>query len=116
MPTSRPASETSPLLSQTAAGHRPGGKPWESQPEGGRRFTSQPDQRPPDATSLSPPQPASPIQVGGSFRDPAGNAVELQEWRLHAGLLRLPAATTLAATDRVLSDSDILERFRVLYA
>ena len=47
MPTSRPDErETSPLLSQTAAGRRPEGKPWESQPEGGRRFTSQPDQRP----------------------------------------------------------------------
>ena len=32
-----------PLLSQTAAGHRPGDTPWESQPEGGRRFTSHPE-------------------------------------------------------------------------
>ena len=32
------------LLSQTAAGHWPGGKPQESQPEGGRRFTYQPGQ------------------------------------------------------------------------
>ena len=46
MPTSRPANETSPLLSQTATGRRPEGKPRESQPEGGRRFTSQPDRRP----------------------------------------------------------------------
>jgi hypothetical protein len=47
MPTFRPPSSgISPLLSQTATGRWPGGKPWESQPEGGRRFTSQPDQRP----------------------------------------------------------------------
>lgn len=43
---SDPTSGISPLLSQTATGRRPGGKPWESQPEGGRRFTSQPGQRP----------------------------------------------------------------------
>ena len=43
---SDPTSGTSPLLSQTATGRWSGGKPWESQPEGGRRFTSQPDQRP----------------------------------------------------------------------
>ena len=55
LPTSRPANEASPLLSQTATGRRPRGKPWESQPESGRRFTSQPDRRP---TERYEPRPA----------------------------------------------------------
>lgn len=45
-PTSGPETGTTPLLSQTAASRRPRGKPRESQPEGGRRLTSQPDRRP----------------------------------------------------------------------
>ena len=42
-----------PLLSQTAAGRRPGGTPCESQPGGDRRITSQPDQRPTARYDLS---------------------------------------------------------------
>ena len=57
-----------PLLSQTAADRRPGGTPWESQPEGGRRTTSQPSRRP---TGHYEPKPATTgphIQVGDSVR------------------------------------------------
>jgi hypothetical protein len=39
-PTSGTRPGITPLLSQTAVGHRPGGTPRESQPLGGRRFTS----------------------------------------------------------------------------
>lgn len=46
MPTSSPTRADSSVWSQTAAGRRPGGEPWDSQPQGGMRFTSQPDQRP----------------------------------------------------------------------
>ena len=59
---------TSPLLSQTAAGRRPRGKPWESQPEGGRRFTSHPDRRPTERYEPRPSATGAHIQVGDSFR------------------------------------------------
>jgi hypothetical protein len=52
-----PDDGTSPLLSQTATGRWPGGKPWESQPAGGRRLTSRSGQNDlPDATNLNPQQ------------------------------------------------------------
>jgi len=57
MPTSSArARAITPLLSQTAASRWPGGTPWESQPEGGRRFTSHPDQRP---TGRYEPEPSA---------------------------------------------------------
>jgi hypothetical protein len=43
-----------PLLNQTAVGQCSGGTPWESQPEGSRRFTSHPEQRPAER-ELRPP-------------------------------------------------------------
>jgi len=61
MPTSRPTrGNVTPLLSQTAASRQLGGTPRQSQPKGGRRFTSQPSQRPtrrydPTATATSTP-------------------------------------------------------------
>ncbi len=74
-----PMNETSPLLSQTAAGRRPEGKPWESQPEGGRRFTSQPDRRP---TGRYEPQP---VPTGTShtsrrFRNDLDTARSARRW------------------------------------
>jgi hypothetical protein len=47
---------------------QPGGKPWESQSEGGRSFTSQPDQRPTGRYDLKPSRPTPHIQVGASDR------------------------------------------------
>jgi hypothetical protein len=55
-------------LSQTTTGRRAGGKPWESQPEGGRRFTSHPARRPSGRYEPKPAAPGPLIQVGGSDR------------------------------------------------
>lgn len=63
MPTFRPDKRASPLLSQTATGRWPGGKPWESQPER-RQAIHEPTRR-------YEPEPAptgTHIQVGGSVR------------------------------------------------
>lgn len=55
-------------MSQTAAGRRARGKPWESQPEGGRRFTSHFARRPTGRYEPSPATTATAIQVGDSIK------------------------------------------------
>ena len=58
-----------PLLSQTAASRPPGRTPWQSH-RSGRRFTSQPGQRPTGRYDSSATPTGSHIQVGGSDQDP----------------------------------------------